>query len=164
MRSSRLDRAVALAVALLGCGATDGCGGGVARAQTVRQDMWVANSTVRAAAVSGHTLYIGGDFTRVGPPTGSGVPVDAMSGDALAVRDGRVYVGGSFANIGTNKERTHLAAIDAGTGLAVEWITNSLTFNWSYSAIHCLALSGNTVYVSGDFAVAGGLPRNGAAA
>src|SRR5262245_52131028 len=51
-----------------------------AHAQTVRDDMDCANGRVWSAVVSGNTLYIGGEFTRVGPATGSAVPVDAVTG------------------------------------------------------------------------------------
>jgi len=37
----------------------------------------IANGNVDAAVESNGVLYIGGDFTEVGPYTGSGVPIDA---------------------------------------------------------------------------------------
>jgi hypothetical protein len=47
---------------------------------TPRQSLWMTNGTVNAIQQVGNTLYIGGNFTYVGPITGGGVP--------LAVSDG----------------------------------------------------------------------------
>jgi len=41
-----------------------------------REDTWITNGAVRAIATTATTTYIGGDFTYVGPNTGSGVPID----------------------------------------------------------------------------------------
>ena len=43
-----------------------------APAQVLSQDFYVANGTVSATALSGTTLYIGGQFTTVGPASGVG--------------------------------------------------------------------------------------------
>src|SRR5438552_16647315 len=51
-----------------------------AEAQTVRQDFYATDGEVRAAALSGGTLYIGGAFHLVGPARGGGVPSDAATG------------------------------------------------------------------------------------
>src|SRR5262245_48114826 len=86
----------------------------VARAQVVRDGFVVANGPVRATAISGKTLYIGGDFTAMGPVTGGGVPVDSITGAPLAgfprvhgevwtvVADGAGgwYFGGVFTAVG----------------------------------------------------------------
>src|SRR5499427_4171465 len=80
-----------------------------ARAQ-VQRDFWVPNSMVRTAVLDGNTLYVGGDFTRIGPVTGCGVPLDTGSGApaagfpvivgdvscALADGSGGWFVGGDF--------------------------------------------------------------------
>src|SRR5580765_2478305 len=83
-------------------------------AQIVRQDLDIANGGVSAIVVSGNTLYIGGNFTHVGPETGGGVPVDAATGVAIpgfpkiagavfaVVSDGAGgwFIGGSFTAVG----------------------------------------------------------------
>ena len=55
----------------------------IALAQNVNPDVWVTNGTVWATEVAGNTLYIGGDFSYVGPRTGIGVPLGAGGGAAL---------------------------------------------------------------------------------
>src|SRR6185503_20568494 len=102
----RVPMVVATAIALAGTGS----------AQQVRQDFYVTgpNSTVYAMAKSGNTLYIGGNFSQVGPPTGSGVPVDPatglpsgnfprVTGTVHAVvpdGSGGWYIGGDFTAVG----------------------------------------------------------------
>ena len=55
-----------------------------AQAQHVNTDLWETDEEVSATVVAGNTLYIGGDFTYVGPHTGGGVPVNAVSGTGLS--------------------------------------------------------------------------------
>ncbi|HTO92520.1 MAG TPA: FlgD immunoglobulin-like domain containing protein [Candidatus Sulfotelmatobacter sp.] len=54
-----------------------------ARAQNVQSNLWVTNGIVNAIAVSGNTVYIGGAFTRLGPPIGGFVRVDGTTGAVL---------------------------------------------------------------------------------
>ena len=56
----------------------------VADAQTARSDFYVTNRNVYASLMAGGKLYIGGDFTRVGPASGGGIPLDATTGQPLA--------------------------------------------------------------------------------
>src|SRR5437764_221244 len=48
--------------------------------EVVDPDLWGVNGTVAAIARIGNTLYIGGQFSTVGPCTGGGVPVDRETG------------------------------------------------------------------------------------
>src|SRR4029078_11626477 len=51
-----------------------------ASAQVLRDVLWVTNGGVYASAVVGNTLYLGGNFNRVGPATGGLVPAGARPG------------------------------------------------------------------------------------
>ncbi len=98
----------------------------------------------QALSEDGRTLYIGGKFTQVRPPAGTagqalavnrvaaidvatGAPVSAFrpavtTNDgtapvvrALAAKNGRVYIGGSFTTVG-GQARRNLAAVEPGHG------------------------------------------------
>jgi hypothetical protein len=57
-----------------------------ARAQAVDGNLWVAaDGSVNAIAVNSGTLYIAGTFTRIGPPTGGAVALDATTGQPLSL-------------------------------------------------------------------------------
>ena len=81
-------------------------------AQTTRENVWVADGEVRCAARSGNVVYIGGNFTAIGPPLGTAVPFDATTGQPLltlqvvgevhaVVSDGAGgwYLGGLFDHV-----------------------------------------------------------------
>ena len=141
-----------------------------ARAQAVRRDFWVPNSMVRAAVLDGSTLYVGGDFTRVGPVTGSGVPIDIhtaepvagfpmVNGDvscALTDGAGGWFIGGDFTSVG-GVPRTDLAHVLADGSVSA----------WDPSPdgpVQALALSGGTLYAGGLFGQIGGASRSQIAA
>src|SRR5204863_1140366 len=89
-----------------------------------------ANTTVYALAVSGSTIYAGGDFTSIGGQSRNKIAaLDATTGSAtswnpnatggafgssvfaLAVNGSTVYAGGFFNNIG-GQARKGIAALD----------------------------------------------------
>jgi hypothetical protein len=167
MRSRRFARLRRLARAL-GCSLLCfSCG--IAHGQTVRRDFWVANAEVAALAVSGNTLYMGGAFTRVGPVTGSGVPVEAASGKPVATFPiiagsvsaaapdgaGGWFVCGEFTSVG-GIPRMKLAHIRADNTVAP----------WNPSpngGVRALVVIGNQVYVGGSFTLIAGQSRRFAA-
>ena len=71
------SRAPAVALAWLGLSTAP------ATAQVVDTTLWVTNGNVRTAILSGSTLYLGGEFSVVGPSTGGGVPLSATTGSIL---------------------------------------------------------------------------------
>ncbi len=151
---------------------------GVVFAQTVDTTLWVANGIVYSVVPDGGTIYIGGRFSMVGPPTGSAVAIDASTGVAqqpypkvagiqAASDAGRVYaiapdgnggwyLGGSFTMV-RGQPRNYLAQLDAAGNLT-PWDPNP------NSAVRTLAVSGGTVYAGGYFTSIGGQPRNSIAA
>jgi hypothetical protein len=55
-----------------------------AQSSTPREETWVTNGKVSAIVRTANTVYIGGEFTYVGPCTGYGVPLDATTGRPAA--------------------------------------------------------------------------------
>ncbi len=141
-----------------------------ASAQVLRDDLWVTNGGVYASTVVGNTLYLGGDFSRVGPATGGLMPVHATSGNPLQAPldvDGTIkailsdgaggwYVGGSFRHI-QGVARNSLARISA-TGAVKPWNPGVNGF------VNAMVLSGGKLYLGGLFSQVGGQGRNNLAA
>jgi hypothetical protein len=114
---------------------------------------------VGALAVSGATVYVAGDFTKIGgqsrtrlaalnlatgAATGWNPSPDRSVQDIVATPT-RVYVAGFFSTIG-GATRSGLAALDPSTGAAVP--------SWNPSPdgpMTSLALSGTTLYAGGSF-------------
>jgi hypothetical protein len=133
-----------------------------ARAQTIHQNFVGTDGTVLAEVLSGNTLYIGGGFNRVGPSTGSGVPISTVTGVprsgfprivgsvlcAAADGAGGWYVGGSFTAVG-GILRLNLVHVLANNSVA-SWNPTVV------GSVHALAVSGGTVYVGGSFSAACG--------
>jgi hypothetical protein len=142
----------------------------------VPEGSWIANGQVSDLAWSGHTLYIGGDFSRVGPPTGPFAILNGTSGaqegsgpivaggeanvEAI-ISDGHGgwYIGGNFTSVGGAPIR-NLAHITSTDTLNAGFAPNP------NQTVHALALSagGETLYAAGDFHEIGGQDRSGIAA
>jgi predicted small secreted protein len=140
-------------------------------AQTVNEKLWATNGSVNAIARSGNTIYIGGHFTYVGPPTGYGAVIDVNTGNpnlAFAKVNGSInavvpdgaggwFVGGTFTMVG-GVARNIIAHLNANGTLSGSWSPNA------NNAVSALAVSGSTVYVCGKFTSIGGQTRNYVAA
>ena len=127
---------------------------------------------VDAFALSGSTVYVGGQFTSIGgQPRNRIAALDARTGrasawnpnagdvvNALAVTGSTVYAGGQFDSIG-GRARNLIAALGVRTGRATAWNPNARGRD-SYSGVYALALSGSTVYAGGYFGSIGGRARN----
>lgn len=137
-----------------------------------------AGGGVRALAVSGSTVYAGGEFESIGGQSRAGLAaLDADTGvatpwnpnpsngdratqiNALSVADNLVYVGGAMASIGGQK-RSGLAAIDSATGAANDW-DPKLTDESGNLSVDALVVADGVVYAGGQFTATGTVARNG---
>ena len=134
------------------------------------------STRVSALAVSGSTVYTGGDFTTVGgQPRNCIAALDAATGDAtawnpqlegwnyssvdaLAVSGTTLYAGGAFTSIG-GQPRNCIAALDTRTGTATFWNPDPHALGFPV-LVSALAVSGATVYAGGRFTDIGGQSRN----
>jgi trimeric autotransporter adhesin len=127
-----------------------------ASAQRVRRDFDMTNGPVHAVAVDGNTLYVGGDFTRVGPPTGAAASISKASGRPIHFQHirGEVYavvadgyggwfVGGDFSSVGDEKRSCLIHVLADGSMSPM--ISNGT------AEVYALAVSGNTLYLGGHF-------------
>lgn len=128
-----------------------------ARAQTIDTSLWVPNGVVNALVRDGNTLYLGGQFTRVAPPTGGWILADAAIGALTAARPrfagvvyatasdgaGGWYVGGHFDYVG-GVARRNLAHVLAD-GSVDAWKPDP------NHAVRALARSGSLLFCGGDF-------------
>lgn len=139
--------------------------------ETPRQDFWVTDGPVLAMVATNDTLYIGGEFTYVGPPTGHGVPVDLATGKVLETYPrvngtvetvapdgtGGWFIGGEFSKVG-GRPRQNLAHILASGEVDAQWIADA---NW---IVRDLVVSHGRVFVAGIFTTINGTARNSLAA
>ena len=158
-------------------------GHGVAYNDLLQLQSWDpgANSRIEGIAVapdSSTNVYLAGDFsflhsdarTRLGAvniTSGATVPwnaaVDAFfapDARSIVLLGGNVYVGGRFTSANT-KERSNLAAFDAGTGALTSWDPDPPGFN---IAIQHLGSDGSSLITSGEFEAIGGAERHHLAA
>jgi hypothetical protein len=144
-------------------------------AQQLDSTMWVTDQAVRAIARSGNALFLGGNFTYVGPNTGGGGAVRATNGkltsyDQIANVNGQVhaavpdgqggwYIGGAFSHV-QGVSRYNLAHILANNALDTGWNPNAGSDSTKEGAIYAMVISGGQLYLGGAFAQAGGLRRS----
>ncbi len=152
---------------------------------------YMTNGKVYATALStdGKILYIGGNFGEVSArPSGTsgaslavsnvaainvktGAPIRTwrpeVSGDgavvrSLAVKNGRIYIGGNFTAV-EGQQRKNLAAVAADTAK-----TNLLPFDpqvgGDTSYVYALEADGSKLYAGGGFSKVNGQPRRNLAA
>jgi trimeric autotransporter adhesin len=131
------------------------------------------NEEVNALALSGTTLYVGGNFTKAGASNRAyAAAFDAGSGAlrgwnpgpdgvvyALAASSSTVYLGGYFANVDSTP-RAGVAAVDTSEGALQAW-NPALTQTSGPPNVSAIALEGEEVYLGGDFdAIQGTPPRS----
>jgi hypothetical protein len=131
------------------------------------------NSEVRALAVAGSTVYLGGSFTTVGGLNRRRIAaVDGRSGlptawnpavsakvNALATDGSTVWLGGSFSTVNSSA-RLRLAAVSATTAAVTPFradVDGEASGSGPY--VNALALQGSALYVAGAFSTVGGVNR-----
>jgi len=139
---------------------------------SVVEDTWAANGTVRDIHVDGETIYIGGDFTQVGYVASRGALVNTstggivvpripdVNGDILTVApdgSGNWYIGGSFTSVG-GSGRLRAAKINSDGTLNSAWNPAP------NGTVRTMVVVGSTVYVGGAFSSIGGAGRSKIAA
>jgi hypothetical protein len=140
-----------------------------------------ANGRVDAILFLNGTIYIGGKFTSVRPagsPAGTGevarnhlAAFDASTGAllpwnpgasaavyALAGTGNTVYIGGTFAKLGSST-RSRIGAVDATTGAVLSGFKPKMD-----AAVNSIAVGGGMVYAGGAFTTANGIARASLAA
>jgi hypothetical protein len=150
----------------------------VAQAQEPMSHLWVADVDVGSIVVVGDTVYLGGGFEYLGPPTGQFARLDVQTGEAdlsgakiggtvhAVAPDGHggYFVGGEFWYAG---ERGHfnLARILPDGSLDEGFRPDPLaTQHWRLGHVEALVVEGGVLYAGGHFdAVAGETRRNLAA-
>ena len=150
--------------------AIEGSGAGRATAWDVPVGSCPANP-VRAIAVHGGTVYVGGHFTQIGrqntprnrlaaiDPAGNVLPWNPNADDAvhaLAIGDDpqrgtTVFAGGDFTDVG-GQTLHHLAAIDL-QGAVRAWKPAPT------GRVQALAAAGSAVYAGGEFTALGAVMR-----
>jgi hypothetical protein len=119
---------------------------------------------VRALAISGSNVYVGGLFTSLGGIARTNLAaVHATTGTVLPWNPGAnnsvnvllasgpvVFAGGAFSKI-ANLYLTNIAALNASDGSAVAWTANNAN-----GPVFALAVSGSTLYAGGVFTRMGG--------
>jgi hypothetical protein len=119
-----------------------------------------ADQTVRALALNGSNVYVGGDFTMLGGATRNhlgSVPTSmntATSWDpnvtgtsvyAVVATDDVIYAGGEFTGVGAGPTvRGNFVALDTN-GAATAWAPNP------DAAVYTLLLTNSQLYIGGDF-------------
>jgi hypothetical protein len=121
-----------------------------------------ANGAVFTLALAGGLIYAGGTFENIGftprngaaaiTPQGKATSWNAnidLTGSvgALQIAGNTIYLGGSFDTL-AGQPRTDLAAVTTGTGALLPWAPNTSP---PFGTVQTLAVTGNTVYVGGNF-------------
>jgi len=141
-----------------------------AQSSIPREETWVTDGMVSAIVRTVDSVYIGGNFTHVGPYTGCGTPLDVSTGRVqvpfpkvngivwACVADGAGgwFIGGEFTRVG-NWERYGIAHILSDGSVHPAWNPNA---GGTYPHVRALAVSGSTVYAGGSFTSIGGQSRH----
>jgi len=139
---------------------------------TPNPNTWVTDGRVYSITASGSTVYIGGDFSYVGPPnTGCGASLSEGTGSPIppyVKANGRInavvpdgsggwFIGGEFTRIG-GLVRRRLAHILSNGTIDPSW-QPSVDSDYQDTEVYALAVSGESVYIGGIFTTMNGGKR-----
>jgi hypothetical protein len=137
-----------------------------------RPDFWDTDGVINAVVATNGVVYVGGDFSYVAPKGTKLAAIDTYTGERLTefpailgtqiravVEDGNGgwFIGGKFAQVG-GLPRTNLVHVLSDHRVDPNFAPDP------DSAVHALALDGNTLFVGGDFTSIGGQARSRIAA
>ena len=123
-----------------------------------------ANGFVYALDAWNNTVFLGGDFTSIGPlPRGRLASVSAPGAlqtwnpganntvYTLAHANGTEYAGGAFTTVNSNVARGAAAAFDPATGAATSWNPRLVLDSGNPAIVIALAPTVSTMYLGGFF-------------
>jgi len=137
---------------------------------------WITNGPITQTALSadGRTLYAIGNFSRVGAPTGSFIPLDASTGvaqTALSTINDNVVaaIGDGHGGFYVATQGRILRSSSLGPTSRLLHLDSTGKIDTAFNAeptgaINAMVLSGSTLYVGGSFSKIGGANRKGLAA
>ena len=154
-----------------------------AHAQQAQRNLYTPNNNVRSAAIAADTLYVGGDFSTLGPPTGPAAVLDKVTGEPdlsqarvqiggflgsiwVSVPDGEGgwYVGGEIEQAG-GEPRRNLARVLADGSVDPSFAPDPQAIApFDFGRVRALVLADGVLYVSGRFDEIAGQPRQNVAA
>ena len=137
-------------------------------AQELAADFWETDGPVHAIARSGGTVYIGGEFTYVGPATGPWAAADTADASVLF----RTSIGGSVLAAAPDGSGGWFLGIEDDELNTVRVSLTHIRADGSASdrslpvdgRILALTRSGSALYIGGSFVAFDGQPRNSIAA
>ena len=132
---------------------------------------------INALAIKGSTIYVGGDFTKIGGIERNNLAAIGTNGtlkhwnpntdgevNALAIKGSTIYVGGGFWGVGGGgftkigeTGRNNLAAIGTD-GTLQSWNPGIV------GSVYNIVIKGSTIYIGGDFYIVGNFSEGNLAA
>jgi trimeric autotransporter adhesin len=124
------------------------------------QRFWLTDGPVNAILATNGTVYIGGDFSYVGPRTGPAALFDQATGGLLVSTAPRIngvvkavvsdgsggwFIGGTFTRIGT-QNITNVAHLNPDLAPDLRWNAKLVG-----STVNALALDSGRLYIGGTF-------------
>src|SRR5262245_40108704 len=133
--------------------------------QTPQSNLWVTDGPVLALAASGGTLYLGGTFTRMGPPTGSYLALDNSTGAIVGANpsvvgtvlcsipdgSGGRFIGGYFSYV-QGQPHKNVAHLDA-SGNVMAWNPGAFAIDGEVYALALDSSNPGVLYMGGNFFV-----------